>query len=137
MLHILLVEDNAADVFLVREALRTAPIAADVIIAYDGEQAMKFLFKLNFRPDFIILDLNIPKFDGLAVLERYRAENGRPVVVFTSSLNPDDKKRAIDLGARDYIIKPTGMPKFIEAVHGIVERWGGAAEGVKPGFAGS
>src|ERR1700730_15330247 len=122
MLHILLVEDNAADVMLVREALRTAPYPADVVIAYDGEQAMKFLFQLSFKPDFIILDLNIPKFDGFAVLERYRSQDGRPLVVFTSSENPSDKQRALELRARDYIIKPAGMRPFITAVHGILER---------------
>jgi len=127
MLHILLVEDNPADVMLVREALRTAPLAADVIIAYDGEQATKLLMELSFKPDFIILDLNMPKFDGFSVLERYRARDGQPVVVFTSSLNPTEKQRALDLGAKDYIIKPAGMRPFIEAVHGIVERWGGPA----------
>ena len=125
MLHILLVEDHAADVMLVREALRTSPIAADVIIAYDGEQAMKFLFELNYKPDFILLDLNMPKFDGFAVLERHRAKGGAPVIVLTSSQNPPDKRRALELGARDYVVKPAGLRPFIAAIHGILERWSG------------
>jgi DNA-binding response OmpR family regulator len=124
MLHILLVEDNA-DVMMVREALRTSPIAGDVIIAYDGEQAMKFLFELNFKPDFILIDLNVPKVDSFAVLERYRAYGGAPVIVFTGSQNSSDKQRALELGARDYVVKPVGLRPFLDAVHGILERWTG------------
>jgi DNA-binding response OmpR family regulator len=124
MLHVLLVEDNSADVMMVREAMRTSPIAADVIIAYDGEQAMKILWELNFKPDFVILDLNMPKFDGFAVLERFRSGDGPAVVVFTSSENPSDKKRALELGACGYVIKPIGLRPFLNTVHGILERWG-------------
>jgi chemotaxis family two-component system response regulator Rcp1 len=123
VLHILLVEDNTADVMLVREALRSCPIAADVIIAYDGEQALKFLEKLNFRPDFVLLDLNIPKFDGYVVLDRYHQQGGPPVIVLTASDREADKQRAMALGARDYVVKPRGLYEFIGAVHSIVERW--------------
>jgi chemotaxis family two-component system response regulator Rcp1 len=123
VLHILLVEDNTADVMLVREALRSCSIAADVIIAYDGEQALKFLDKLNFRPDFVLLDLNIPKFDGYVVLDKYHQQGGPPVIVLTASDREEDKQRALALGARDYVVKPRGLYDFISAVHAILERW--------------
>ncbi len=128
MLHVLLIEDNAADVMVFREALRSSPIAADVMIAYDGEQALRMLEELGFRPDLIVLDLNIPKFDGHAILSRQEhAADGAPVVVFTSSTNPDDKRRAMEHGAKDYVIKPVGFQPFIRAVQELINRWGTGA----------
>ena len=125
MLHIFLVEDNSADVMLIREALRTSPVAADVTIAYDGEEALKLLSSTDFKPAFILLDLNIPRFDGFTFLQQYRNEDGPPVIVFTGSQNPADRARAMDLGAQDYITKPMGKRPFVEAIHQILERWGG------------
>lgn len=126
MLHLLLVEDNSADVLLIREALRSSPIAADVTIAYDGEEAARLLTEEKFQPDFVILDLNIPRFDGFTILERHLSAGWPPVVVFTGSENPHDRKRASDLGAQDYVVKPMGKEPFIRAVHEILERWGKA-----------
>jgi CheY-like chemotaxis protein len=125
MLHILLVEDNSADVLLIRESLRTSSIAADVTIAYDGEEALRLLSQPDFRPAFILLDLNIPRFDGFTILEQHRTADVPPVVVFTGSENPADRERAFELGARDYVTKPMGKRPFIEAIHLILERWGG------------
>ncbi|MCU1336583.1 MAG: rcp1 3 [Bryobacterales bacterium] len=125
MVHILLIEDNVADVMLVREALRTCSIPADVMIAYDGEQGLRLLTELNFQPDFILLDLNLPKFSGLQLLERYHAQEGPPLIVLSGSNNPSDKERALELGARDYVQKPMTWPDFIQAVHDIVRRWAG------------
>ena len=68
MLHVLLVEDNSGDVLMVREAIRTSSVQADVMIAYDGEQAIEFLTEFKFKPDVIFLDLNIPKFDGFVMI---------------------------------------------------------------------
>jgi DNA-binding response OmpR family regulator len=127
MVHVLLIEDNPADVLMVREGMRTSAVKADVLIAYDGQQAMKFLTELNFKPDFIILDLNIPKFNGIQILERYRAKEGPPVVVFTSSINPTERKRAMELGAKEYIVKPSDVDAFMQAVRGALERWTGGA----------
>ena len=125
MVHILLVEDNSADVLLIREALRTSSIAADVVIAYDGEEAEKLLSERDFHAAFILLDLNIPRVDGFSILERHRTANVPPVVVFTGSANPADRQRALALGARDYVNKPMGKQPFIEAIHQILDRWGG------------
>lgn len=127
MLHILLVEDNSGDVLMVREAIRTSSVPADVLIAYDGEQALRFLNELHFRPDLIILDLNVPKFNGLEILERYRNHDGAPVIVLTSSINPSERKRAFELGVREYIVKPSDLEAFLKAVRETVERWTGLA----------
>lgn len=73
MLHILLVEDNRADVLLVREAIRTSSIDADVLIAYDGWEALRLLTEPNCKPDLIVLDLCVPKLSGFEIVERYRS----------------------------------------------------------------
>ena len=125
MLHILLVEDNAADVLLVREAIRTSSIKADVMIAYDGEQALRLLMELKFKPDLIVLDLNVPKFDGFAILEQYRSREGAPIMVLTSSTNPEDTMRAFELGVREYIIKPLSFHGFITTVQEAIARLAG------------
>lgn len=124
MLHLLLIEDNPADVMMVREALRGSPIPADVIIAYDGEQALKLLDEFGSESAFIILDLSIPKFDGHSILERTKSSNGPPIVVFTSSSNGEDRRRALENGAKDYVIKPASFQAFMSAIQEMVERWG-------------
>jgi CheY-like chemotaxis protein len=123
MLHVLLVEGNGADVLLVREAIRNSQVMADVMIAYDGEQALRLLNEFNFKPDFIILDLNVPKFNGLQILESYRTNEGAPVVVFTSSINPQERKRALELGAREYLTKPSDLDEYMQTVQSALERW--------------
>lgn len=123
MLHLLLIEDNPADVLMFREALRGSPIPADVTIAYDGEQALRLLQEVGPKSDFIVLDLSIPKVDGHSILERHKSLSGPPIVVFTSSLNDEDKSRALANGADDYVVKPAGFSAFIQAVQAMVERW--------------
>ena len=127
MLHLLLIEDNPADVLMVREALRSSPTPADVMIAYDGEQALEMLGNFSFRPDFIILDLNIPKVDGHAILARCQSAAGPPIVVFTHSANEDDRRRALASGARDYVVKPANFRPFLKSVQDILTRWGSPA----------
>jgi CheY-like chemotaxis protein len=123
MLHLGLIEDNPGDVLLVREALRSCPIPADVTIAYDGAEGLRMLTQAERKFDFVILDLQLPKVNGLQILEHYRREEGPPVFVFTSS---DDKticQRAIELGARECVTKPPGFNAFVKAVQDIVERF--------------
>ena len=122
MLHILLVEDNPADVLLVREALRLSPINADVLIAYDGEQALRLLMERHFKADLIVLDLNLPRFDGLTILADYRSRHDVPVMVLTSSANPADRERAFGLGVQEYIIKPPSFQGFIKTVQEAIVR---------------
>jgi DNA-binding response OmpR family regulator len=122
MRHLLLAEDNPGDVLLVREALRTSTIAADLAVAYDGEQALRSLASQRF--DLVILDLNLPKNDGHAILQKYaRLEGSPPIVVFTSSSSPSDRERALAVGAKEYVVKPSGLDDFMKAVQAILERW--------------
>ena len=120
MLHLLLVEDNPADVLMIREAMRRSPIPADVVIAYDGAEGLRLLTEMKF--DLVLLDLNLPKFSGHAILENYRVLSGPPVVVFTGSQNQNDKALALMLGARDYVVKPSNYHAFISAVQDILEQ---------------
>jgi chemotaxis family two-component system response regulator Rcp1 len=127
VLHVLLVEDNPSDVLLVREAIRRSSVEADVMIAYDGEQALELLEQREFKPDFILLDLNLPKFNGFEILERYHRPGRVPVLVLTGSTYGEDQIRARDLGASDYVVKPADFREFLTVVRDLIERWGRAA----------
>src|SRR5580658_4777256 len=123
MLHVLLVEDNPADVLMVREAIRTSAVMSDVLIAYDGKQARRFLNDFHFEPDLVFLDLKVPLFNSFEFLEHVRANQGPPVVVLTASLNPEDTQHAIKAGAKEYIVKPSDMDEFLNVVRGALARW--------------
>jgi DNA-binding response OmpR family regulator len=123
MLNVLLIDDSPSDVLLVRTALRQSPIPADVVVASDGEQALKLLEKTGF--DLVLLDLNLPRLDGHTILKQIRLQNGPPVVVFSGSANPEDRQMALELGAVDYVVKPSHLDDFYSAVLGILERWSG------------
>lgn len=120
--EIFLVEDNPADVLLTRQALAKYPLPLRIQVAQDGEQALTTLTSPEFKPRLIILDLNMPKIDGHTVLERYGCRDV-PVVIFSSSSNEVEVRRALALGAREYVKKPIGFRPFVEAVCGIVDRW--------------
>lgn len=122
MLRVLLAEDNPGDVRLVRQALRVAHIAADLVIAADGEQALSYLRTSDF--DLVILDLNLPKRDGQTILQLCAAtEAAPPFVVFSSSQRYSDRELALLVGAKEYVTKPTDLDDFIGAVQGMVARW--------------
>ena len=121
--NVLIVEDNIADVLLMREALREffhKPI--EITTVSDGTEALAMLSK-KVEFDVVILDLNLPKVGGHVFLEQYHPTYP-PIVVFTSSWNPIDEQRAMALGARDFIRKPISYEGYVKAVCGIVERWG-------------
>jgi CheY-like chemotaxis protein len=119
---VLLVEDNAGDAMLIRQALYECPVPVHLHIARDGEQALFMLTNPPVQPNLIILDLNIPKITGTALLERWRV-GAIPVVVFSSSANPTEKKRSLALGAREFVSKPMDLDDFSETVCRIVEEW--------------
>ena len=123
MLHVLLVEDNPGEVLLVREAIRRSSIAADVFIAYDGEQALQMLTDSSVKADLILLDLSLPNLNGFQILERYRVREGPPVVVLTCSSYPLDRERALELGAKDYVVKPLELERFMNVVVQSLQRW--------------
>lgn len=120
--NILLVEDNAGDVFLTRRALEECHVDASLRVARDGEEALQMLADPAFHPELIILDLNMPRVTGYAVLEQC-AGSDVPVVIFSSSSNELDVQRTMMLGAREYVRKPISLKAFTQAIQGIAKRW--------------
>jgi len=99
------------------------PASVHLNIARDGEQALQILREPDYKPDLIILDLNIPKLSGYAVLASYPLRKTTPVVVFTASQNEADVDRAFSLGAKDFVHKPMDLDDYKTAVSGIVQKW--------------
>jgi CheY-like chemotaxis protein len=121
MRHILLAEDNPGDVLLFREAIRSSPkLDADVVVAYDGEQAIRLL--KTAQPDVVVLDLNLPKVTGMEILERSKGLLKVPVLILTSSDNPMDVERAKKLGVSEYVRKPIDLSVYIDTVRRALER---------------
>ena len=126
---ILLVEDNAGDVRLTREALREADVLVELTAVPDGEQALAFLRGEGAhagaaRPDLILLDLNLPRRDGREVLAEIKKDNdlGRiPVVVLTTSAADEDILRSYQLHANAYVTKPVDFERFISVIRQIDE----------------
>ena len=130
---ILLVEDNPDDVALTLRALKKNNIANEVIVAKDGIEALDYLFGDNATsvPAVILLDLKLPKIDGLEVLERLRKDERTkfaPVVVLTSSKEEQDLVRSYKLGANSYIRKPVDFIQFSDAVRQLGLYWLGLKE---------
>ena len=131
---VLLVEDNPDDEALTLRALRKHNLANEIVVARDGQEALDYLFAegeysgrdTSHLPQVILLDLKLPKVDGLQVLERLRAaENTRhvPVVVLTSSNEEQDMVRSYDLGANSYVRKPVDFEQFLEAARQLGLYW--------------
>jgi two-component system response regulator len=124
---ILLVEDNPDDEALTLRALNKNNIKNDVVVAHDGVEALDYLFgtgaysgrDTRLIPQLVLLDLKLPKLDGLEVLRRLRADERTkllPVVILTSSVEEQDRLRGYDLGANSYVRKPVNFNQFIDAV---------------------
>lgn len=131
---ILLVEDNARDEALTLRALRKSNLANEVVVARDGVQALEYFFGddatsddgENEIPQLVLLDLKLPKVDGLEVLRRLRAnERTRrlPVVIFTSSSEDEDMIASYSLGANSYVRKPVDFEQFLEATRQLGLYW--------------
>jgi CheY-like chemotaxis protein len=121
-IEVFLAEDNPADVLLVRVALSQVPFPIKLLVAKDGEQALKMLGLPDCRPQLIILDLNMPRVDGHAVLSACR-NTQIPIVIFSSTQNKAEVQKALALGAREYVQKPLGFEPYADAVRGMIERW--------------
>jgi CheY-like chemotaxis protein len=121
-IEVFLVEDNPADVLLVKVALSQVPFPLRLLVAKDGEQALKMLSSPEFQPQLIILDLNMPRVDGQTVLQQYQQKK-IPIVIFSSTQNKMEVQKALALGAREYVHKPIGFEPYADAVRGIVKRW--------------
>ena len=131
---ILLVEDNPSDVKLTKRALEQNQITNELIIAEDGAEALDYLFAtgryagrdIRDLPAVVLLDLKLPKIDGLEVLQRIRANDLTrlmPVVILTSSDQEADMIASYDLGANSYIRKPVDFKQFAEAVRMLGMYW--------------
>ena len=131
---ILLVEDNPDDVELTLRAFKKNNILNRVIIAKDGAEALDVLFgtgtyagrKLKDLPVVILLDLKLPKIDGMEVLKRIRQDNRTkliPVVILTSSAEPKDVVNGYSLGANGYVRKPVEFSQFVEAMRHLGLFW--------------
>jgi len=131
---ILLVEDDRDDEELTLRALRRSNISNEVIVARDGEEALQALFggnkfidgEMDHLPAVVLLDLKLPKVNGIEVLRKIRADprtRRLPVVVLTSSRLEQDRDQVYDLGANSYICKPVDFEKFTEAVGNLGMYW--------------
>lgn len=131
---ILLVEDNPDDEALTLRALKRHNLGNDVVVARDGVEALDFLFATGshadrdpaLTPAVVLLDLKLPRLDGLEVLKRMRAEpvtRRLPVVILTTSAEQDDMIRGYDLGANSYVRKPVDFGEFITAVGNLGLYW--------------
>ena len=124
MRHVLLIEDNPSDVLLIREALRHAPVPADVVVAYDGVQALQMLeAPASEPPDLIILDLNLPRRSGMDILRVHPPTPPPPVVVFTGTREPGERAQAMRLGASDFVAKPDSWDEYVAVIRSAIERW--------------
>ena len=133
--NILLVDDNPADLDLAREALQENLHRIQVESVGDGEEALAFLNRRGMhaeksRPDLVILDLNLPKKDGRAVLAAVKADADLrtiPIVVFSTSCSMLDIGRSYELGANCYVSKPGNLKDYLAAVQAIEQFWFGSA----------
>lgn len=123
---ILLVEDNDDDVDLILHAFKKTNLANEVVVARDGQQALDFLRRAGayskrpeINPGLVLLDLKLPKVDGLEVLKQIKADKQFrtvPVVVFTSSREEQDQIESYNLGVNAFVVKPMDFKDFIVAI---------------------
>ncbi len=132
--EILLVEDNPNDAEMTIRALKKNNLANKIVHLNDGEEALNFVFgkgkfagrNTSNKPKVILLDLKMPKVDGIEVLRKIKSEESTkviPVVVLTSSKEDPDIAACYDLGANSYIVKPVGFESFISAISELGMYW--------------
>lgn len=131
IINILLVEDNPGDARLTQEAFKECSNTIQLHIVSDGEAALEFLYQQGKfthspHPNFILLDLNLPKKDGREVLEEIKKDpilKRIPVAILTTSKAEEDIIRTYDLHANCYLTKPVDLDKFIEMVRSLEQFW--------------
>jgi CheY-like chemotaxis protein len=129
--EILLVEDNPADVRLIRETFKDFKVSNNLSVARDGMEAMAMLKKQgqyadSVKPDVILLDLNLPRKNGFEVLEELRQDPDLkriPVVILSTSDSEKDVMKSYDLHANCFVTKPVGLDEFIKIVMSIENFW--------------
>lgn len=131
---ILLVEDNPSDIGLTKRALNKSRVANELVVAEDGQEALDYLFgtgayadrDVSQLPAVVLLDLKLPRVDGLEVLARIRADERTrrlPVVMLTSSKEEQDLAASYDLGVNSYIRKPVNFVQFVQAIEHLGLYW--------------
>ena len=131
---ILLVEDNPSDIELTKRALGKSHVANELVVAEDGQEALDYLFgertyagrEITQLPALVLLDLKLPKVDGLEVLQRIRADQQtrrQPGVVLTSSKEEQDLAASYDLGINSYIRKPVDFVQFVQTIQQLGLYW--------------
>lgn len=131
--RILLAEDNDRDIELTLEALEEHHLANEVVVVRDGEEALDYLYKrgeFGNRPDgnpaVVLLDLKMPKVDGLEVLRMIKSDQSLrkiPVVMLTSSREESDLVKSYDLGVNSYVVKPVEFSRFVDSVRQLGVFW--------------
>lgn len=128
-IDVLLIEDDPGDELITREAFEHNKISNTLHVAHDGQEGLDFLYRRGGyenapRPDLILLDLNLPKYDGRQLLETVKSDpdlNHIPVVVLTTSSAEEDILRSYKLHANAYVTKPVDLDQFMNAVRQIDE----------------
>ena len=134
--HILIVEDNEDDLFLIQEAFAEIPLGGDYAVVRDGEEALRYMRRegeyRNAKPaDLVLLDINMPKRDGFEVLREMKGDPGLrhlPVIMLTTSSRELDVVRSYADGASSYIIKPVRYDDFREVLRRFVGYWTDVAQ---------
>jgi CheY-like chemotaxis protein len=130
-MHILHVEDNLADIVLFRETLRSLSLSVELSVATNGEEALQILHRespaaSDSPVDLILLDLKLPRKSGFEVLAALQHDPERqfiPVVVFSSTANPQEVNRCYELGANAYMVKPLTLDAYVRKIQATVLFW--------------
>lgn len=131
MVEILLVEDSEPDILLTEEAFSEARVQNRLHVVRDGEEALQFLrregeYAAAPRPDMILMDINMPRKNGLEVLEEVKADpnlRSIPVLILTTSQAEDDVRRSYSGHASGYVVKPVGFENFLQAIRAFEDFW--------------
>lgn len=129
--EIILIEDNISDADLIIRVLKKNNILNHVLNLQDGQQALDYIFgtsqnRMRLPPKLILLDLKMPKVNGLEVLEKLKTSEltkAIPVVILTSSVEDPDLKKCYQLGANSYVVKPVAFDEFIKAISQVGLYW--------------
>ena len=125
-LTVFLAEDSPDDIEIAKRAFKRTKFGCALVIARDGEEALNKLKEASFRPDVVILDINLPKLTGLQVLERTRNEKrlfGVPFIMLSASDREEDVRASYELGANSYIQKPVVFENFVETLSVLEKYW--------------
>lgn len=131
MVEILLVEDSEPDILLTEEAFSESKVKNHLNVVRDGEEALQFLRREGEyadapRPDVILMDINMPRKNGLEVLEEIKADpelRPIPVLILTTSQADEDVRRSYSGHASGYVVKPVGFENFLQAIRAFEEFW--------------